>query len=128
MRLDVTDRLVYLATKISNAKTYEQIKPLWENYFETTLTEMGFNSKSISHLLNWGQAGHNWNILHRENTQYKNHTKYQLISLFNMDVVYMSDRISLDRLFRAHWAYHQAFEKELLKDFKSLPVYAKKTR
>ena len=54
----------------------------------------------------------NWTATHKENTEYTNYSKMKLIDEFCGECHYISDRISYDRLFRAHWLFRQVFIKE----------------
>lgn len=71
-----------------------------------------FKKKSINSLF-YDFDMSNWEALHKENTEYKNYTKSELIESFASECSYISDRASYDRLFRTHWLFRNAFEKEM---------------
>lgn len=93
---------------------FEEICYRWFLCFEYILIKFncGHNSKTIKSLFyDFDMA--NWSALHRENTEYKDHTKEQLIVDFCQECSYICDRVSYDRLFRTHWLFRQAYHKEL---------------
>ena len=75
---------------------------------------VGFTTKSIKSIF-YGFAMKNWDALHQEHTYYKDYTKDELIESFCSECSYISDRYSYDRLFRCHWLFLRAFDKELFK-------------
>lgn len=94
--------------------TFEDIHKNWYNCFSTILKTkfIGFNDLSISTLF-YHFDMLNWKALHKENTEYCNTPTTELIEIFKADVNYISDRVSLDRLFRVHWLFLNAFPNEL---------------
>lgn len=52
----------------------------------------------------------NWKDLHLEQSQYKGFTNISLYKEFCSEALYISDRISYDRLFRTHWLFRQVFD------------------
>ena len=102
----LTDDLEVFCYKIYNGPT-KDIDKNWKAFFTCYLKFIGFNPKAIKELFQWGSDGHNWDALHIENTEYANEKKDKLLQSFCSEVEYIYDRISLDRLFRAHWLYNQ---------------------
>jgi hypothetical protein len=92
---------------------FETLHKIWYSCFEYFLKRKGFNKKSIKELF-YGFEMSNWKAMHKENTEYKDYTKEQFITAFCAECNYISDRMSYDRLFRAHWLFRQAFEEELV--------------
>lgn len=102
-----------IADKIYKAKR-EEIPLLWKKFFYQCLANWGFNIKSRKDLFEW-DIGENWADLHKENTGYKDENSKQLLESFRAEVSYISDRTTLCRLFRAHWLFCQAYDKEVSK-------------
>ena len=112
--MTTSDKLFDISIRISKAKC-KDIESLWELFFVTYLKSEGFCQKSISKLFSWGELGYNWIDLHLPNTEYNGGTKHELLADFKGEVIYISDKCSLDRLFRTHWLYNQAFLVEKMK-------------
>lgn len=55
----------------------------------------------------------NWKALHKENTDYKDASKAEMVEAFKGDICYISDRLSYDRVFRSHWLFRNAFAAEI---------------
>ena len=93
---------------------FQGVLEYWEYCFSYSLKKMksGFNNKSIKCLFEDFDM-ENWTALHIENTEYAGKSKDKLVSEFIGECHYIADRMSLDRLFRCHWLFKQAFEKEL---------------
>jgi hypothetical protein len=95
--------------------SFEELHEKWFKCFDYILRlfKVGFNKKSIKSLF-YDFDMENWKAMHKENSvEYKDHTKEQLIDEFCGECDYISDRTSYDRLFRTHWLFRQAFEKEI---------------
>jgi hypothetical protein len=84
----------------------------WKEIFTGALEYWGFNDPAISSLFNWGcssltgyRGEHNWKKLHStdEEILWSSEEKLQR---FLSEVSYISDRITLDRLFRTHWLFN----------------------
>ncbi len=117
--------LKYICSKRKNQLTrpvteidYHKFRKLWYNYFSTILKNQKFNQVSIDQLFGWGNFGHNWKTLHDENDKDWQHdkTKKQLFDSFYAEVYYISDRMSLDRLFRTHWLFNKISNKHYSKE------------
>jgi hypothetical protein len=97
-------------TKISKALALgnEDVTNLWKNYFTIACNYLGIKDiTSINVLFEWGENGHNWEQLWlSENPDYKNATVSEIYQDFTTEAMYISDRMSLDRLFRTHWLYN----------------------
>lgn len=96
--------------------TFQNIYSKWKLCFSYILRsyKVGFNKYSINSLFTRFDM-ENWKAMHKENTEYANYSKKQLIESFNDECYYISDRASYDRLFRCHWLFKQAFYNELNK-------------
>lgn len=94
--------------------TFDKIYNKWKLCFAYVLRsyKCGYNKHSINHIFNRFNM-ENWKAMHKENTEYANYSKEQLIDAFNKECDYICDRTSYDRLFRCHWLFKQAFYKEL---------------
>jgi hypothetical protein len=94
--------------------SFEEICHNWYACFEYILLHFkcGFNQKSIHSLFYFFDMD-NWTALHRDQIpEYKDQKKRELLDSFCSEACYISDRVSYDRLFRTHWLFKQAFEKE----------------
>jgi hypothetical protein len=114
-----TDRrgqIVNELQKVKNTFVTNYIKQLWYEYWCISLTNLGIKDQVAIDALwnNWDMC--NWDIMHIENTQYKEYTKQELYDAFVADADYIYDRISFDRLFRTHWLFKQLFSEELRKE------------
>src|SRR3989344_6026350 len=94
---------------------FKTIHKNWFKCFDYILRSFksGHNAKTIKSLF-YDFDMDNWTALHKENTEYKNNTKEGLIKNFCGECGYISDRTSYDRLFRTHWLFRQAFNRELM--------------
>ena len=92
--------------------TFEEILPNWRLCFSYFLLPKGFEEPAIKDLFFEFEMD-NWKALHKENTRYAGYSKEELIESFKAECSYISDRMSYDRLFRAHWLFRQAFRNEL---------------
>lgn len=103
----ITEDKYYKITNNLDECNMKELKKNWEIAFMYILDSWHYPKSVKNDLWNWGEHGNNWDILHIENTKYKDYTKKQLIEEFSGDVFYCSDRMSLDRLLRCHWLYQQ---------------------
>jgi hypothetical protein len=55
----------------------------------------------------------NWTDLHLDESIYAGKKSRALLESFMTECQYISDRATYDRLFRTHWLFRKAFEKEL---------------
>jgi hypothetical protein len=102
------DKLEVIVRKIKDCKYKSELTLLWKEFFTIYLKSQGFNKKAINKLFEWGDGGHNWVELHQENSEYYGKFgRVRLSQSFKGEVNYIYDRMSLDRLFRAHWIYNQ---------------------
>ena len=83
----------------------DQIPNIWFEFFKVYLKSLGFNLKAIKALFEWGESGHNWQKLHPSN-EIEKASPNVIRNQFQNEVFYIYDRMSLDRLFRAHWLYN----------------------
>lgn len=93
--------------------SFEEIYALWYEFFEKSMRAMGIRSRQASKLLFEEWEMENWKNMHLENSVYAEYNRDRLYQSFSGDVNYISDRISFDRLFRAHWFFRQVFMDEL---------------
>ena len=95
---------------------FEELHKNWLDCFTYVLTafKVGFVKESIESLF-YHFSMENWKTIHQENTVYKGYSKNKLIKKFCAECSYVSDRMSYDRLFRTHWLFLRAFDKEILK-------------
>lgn len=73
----------------------------WKSYLSRMLYSSGWNKSAIDQIFEWGFTGHNWKAL-----WFEDETSEEKIKTFSSDLVYFSDRMSLDRLFRLHHHYN----------------------
>lgn len=92
-----------------SSKNYKKVKDNWKIIFECVLKEMKFSDYSIKLLFENGKCGHNWRVLHKENTKYAEIGEKDIFKNFQFDLEYSSDRMSFDRLFRLHWLFNESF-------------------
>lgn len=108
-------------------ENYKEIIDRWYECFKYILTRTkAYPSKSIAHLFTRFQMS-NWKDLHKENTEFSAHTIEELYEKFCRDTRYISDRPSLDRLFRVHWLFLQVFG-NLYEDSDAGKYYVKKLK
>lgn len=115
------DRLYELATLLAGyhanfMENYQDIKLAWKEYFDRSLLDIGLDQKSIDVLFTKWEMG-NWRAMHIETSEYKDHSKNDLYRVFTNDLEYISDRISLDRIFRNHWLYRQIFYNDIWDEY-----------
>jgi hypothetical protein len=98
-------------------KDFPTILKMWYQCFDRILRRMNLGyKKPIIDSLFYKWEMENWTALHKENsTEYSNCTPKQLKEEFAAECYYICDRASYDRLFRTHWLFKQAFDKEFNK-------------
>jgi hypothetical protein len=104
------DRLYVISGLIQQETDEDIIIRLWKAFFCTALIEIyKFNTSAAEEMFNWGSDDHNWEKLHSTD---------EILSIadFKSEVNYISDRISLDRLFRTHWMINQLMLDKRLKE------------
>ena len=100
------DQLIEISNKLYNKHiTEKQVDVLWRQYFHIALSYYGHSKRLEEELFSWCSDGNNWSALHIDQTEYACCSKDMLYSYFVDDADYISDRMSLDRLFRTHWFY-----------------------
>jgi len=94
---------------------FEALHYRWHKCFTHILRgfKVGYNQKIIDSLF-YDFDMENWKDLHKENTEYSSATPYELADAFRGECGYICDRVSYDRLFRTHWLFKRAFEKEFM--------------
>lgn len=92
---------------------YDDISPVtvercWHEIFTHICYYLGINSKSVEVL--WANLGReNWTHLHQTEDE-KQRTEKEWFDAFYHDMLYCSDRWSLTRLERCHWAFRQWYK------------------
>lgn len=106
-----------LMCNFDSKSDFEKLHKEWFQCFDYIMRvfKVGHNSKTIKSLF-YNFDMDNWTALHKEKTEYKDYTREKLIKSFCSECSYISDRVSYDRLFRTHWLFRQAFEKEMMND------------
>lgn len=87
---------------------YQALKQAWRAYFSGYLYYLGWNKTAVSHLFKWGNTGHNWKLLHWDTLAPEQ--RVEAMRTLLSEVSYSSDRLSLDRLLRAHYQYNRIQE------------------
>lgn len=103
-----------LCSNLDKLKTFGELHDAWYRIFDYTLRswKLGYRAEIIDDLFyHWDMS--NWKAMHKENTEYANHSDWDLHQAFTGDVAYISDRMSYDRLFRAHWLFREAYSEHL---------------
>lgn len=93
---------------------FKEVHKTWFKCFSTALKsfEKSFSDEAIKSLFYYFDM-ENWTALHQDNTEYKGKSQHEMFKEFIGECGYISDRMSYDRLFRAHWLFKQAFYKEM---------------
>jgi hypothetical protein len=104
---------------MSNFKSsmkFNEVHEKWYKCFYWILKsfKIGYTEEVI-HSLFYYFMMENWSDLHKDQTEYKNNTSKELLKFFCGECAYICDRTSYDRLFRTHWLFLNAFEKEMSK-------------
>lgn len=105
-----------LMSNMSADSSFEKLHSDWYNCFAHILLafNVGHNEDTIKSLF-YDFDMDNWKSMHKENTEYSDSSKEELIKDFCGECSYICDRTSYDRLFRTHWLFRQSFRDELLK-------------
>ena len=100
--------------KLPECQDFDEFLAVWYPCFGYMLKKLckGHNRRTIKSLF-WDFEMANWEAMHQENTEYANYNKEHLIGAFISECAYIVDRFSYDRLFRAHWLFLRAFDKEV---------------
>lgn len=106
------DCYAFLDKCVSDGKTIRAVETRWRKLFESICLRMGINGKSADVLWESMCLG-NWEKLHRTEED-ESRTVDEWFDKFYMDMLYCSDRWSMDRLMRVHWAFRQ-WKKEVSK-------------
>lgn len=112
-----TSRAYYKAcARLSNspAQPFGATHKAWLKIFATMLAAIddSMGERTVK-CLYFGFQMQNWEILHKENTKYRNYTQEEFLAEFKSEVLYICDRLSLDRIFRTHWLFRQAYAEDL---------------
>lgn len=101
---------------IDEKETFEDIHDSWYKCFSYIMMKLmpGVTEEGIKSIFYHFEMS-NWKDLHKENSEYSNQTKWDLVDKFCGECRYISDRFSYDRLFRTHWLFYRAFDDELTK-------------
>lgn len=102
-----------MCKEIGKGKTFQEIHKMWFDCFQYILVKQFRMSKKSCQILFYRFEMDNWTALHKENTKYKDKNEKQLLEIFFGECNYISDRASLDRVFRCHWLFRNAFHNEL---------------
>lgn len=94
-----------LANRISNCDEKAKIPQLWKKLFYKVLARWGYNIKARKDLFEW-QIGENMAAI--DNCYFKRPKKRDFED-FKGEVAYISDRMTLCRLFRTHLIYNKLF-------------------
>jgi len=94
---------------------FAEVHEKWYKCFHFILRsyKVGYTDKIINDLFYYFTM-ENWSDLHKQQTEYKDYTKKELLPVFCGECAYICDRAGYDRLFRTHWLFLNAFEKEML--------------
>ena len=105
-----------LMCKMDSEMEFDELHYKWHQCFTHFLKSLrlGYNQKIIDSLF-YDFDMENWKDLHKENTEYSETTSQELVEEFTGECHYICDRMSYDRLFRTHWLFKQAFDKEFMK-------------
>jgi hypothetical protein len=104
--MDKIDKLIQIAEILESNNLHVNI--LWKKYFNIACNHLGIkDKKTINILFAWGEYGHNWKALWKEDSEYKDDDFNRLYKVFVYEAMYIADRLSIDRLFRCHWLYNQ---------------------
>ena len=108
------DEYYNLIENFNQKMSFEEIHDKWFKCFSYILKSyrLGYTNKIIKSLFYHFDMD-NWKAMHKENTEYKDCSKEQLIDHFCGECSYICDRTSYDRLFRTHWLFKKAFSNEL---------------
>lgn len=99
---------MYLEGKMAYEMDADAITRLWRAAFSCALRDMGLPSKARRFLWDELAAG-NWKHFHQQEDELKKDA-WHWARDFGGDVLYCSDRWSLDRITRCHWTYRQLMD------------------
>ena len=109
------DKVINLAVKLwrmRNIENYEEsfdeVRVIWEEFFFRAFKMMGMNKKSIKVLWEDFEMS-NWKAMWFEGSEFENYTYRELFETFVGEAHYICDRLSIDRIFRTHWLFKEAF-------------------
>ena len=108
---ETEDQYYGLMENMIEYKDFKTIHERWLKCFTYILRSFkaGFSKKTIEALFyDWEME--NWEDLYKENSEYKDCSKTDLLEQFSGECAYICDRTSYDRLFRTHWLFRKAFE------------------
>lgn len=113
------DKVINLAVKLwrmRNIENYEEsfdeVRVIWEEFFFRAFKMMGMNKKSIKVLWEDFEMS-NWKAMWFEGSEFENYTYRELFETFVGEAHYICDRLTIDRIFRTHWLFKEAFYNEL---------------
>lgn len=94
---------------------FKEIHDKWYDCFRFILNEFcNEYTENIVKSLFYNFEMSNWKAMWKENSvEFKEFSNKQLLEEFCGECGYIYDRVSYDRLFRTHWLFIHAFEKEL---------------
>lgn len=93
-------------------KSFKKVHELWYKCFIYGMGKLKI-SKSAANNLFYNFLMNNWTALHKEKTEYKDYSTSQLLESFKGECHYISDRLSFDRIFRAHWLFLQVYNSQM---------------
>lgn len=99
---------MYLEGKTAYEMDADAITRLWRAAFSCALRDMGLPSKARRFLWDELAAG-NWKHFHQLEDELKKDARHWARD-FGGDVLYCSDRWSIDRITRCHWTYRQLMD------------------
>lgn len=102
---------------LAGAYDYQQLRGLWCGYFADYLYYTGWNKAAVRQVLEWGELGHNWKLLHWTEVEDTPEAYASAMEDMRSEVIYTSDRMSLDRAFRIHHMYNRIQSRAALKDW-----------
>lgn len=110
LTLITEDRYYDLMASFKYNSDFEEVHDNWNKCFHYAMFKLNEDcNKSMVMSLFYYWEMDNWDALHLDQTEYKNYTKDELKRAFAGECNYICDRISYDRLFRAHWLFRQAW-------------------
>ena len=103
--MKIVDNCERLCAYIKSEPTHNGVEARWHEIFSHACKLLGFN-KSAARIL-WSELAYgNWDHL-QETDEERNKSTDELLYDFYSDVMYCSDRWTLDRLMRCHWQFRQ---------------------
>jgi hypothetical protein len=97
----------------SNMK-FAEVHEKWYKCFYWILKsfKVGYTDKIIYDLF-YHFSMENWSDLNKDQTEFKNNTPKELLRHFCGECAHICDRAGYDRLFRTHWLFLNAFQKQM---------------